>query len=589
MCESTFSTVTPATSSTSGLASSVWSQSSGGKTPQTSPTSSTSSTSTELDEGSTQLEPQADDHVDASASVAVEDNGNRLEKQGWGGSAASYAAGTPGSSYSHGCGTKRLREQTPISPQFHHAHDGSSARPSPVSDKHPQALSSDLGYPRRKKECLERSQHPRLDGQHTPGGPRSYRNQLSNSGIDEESVPCIRGDAPGGIFNTGMESSAVCCGKICGQESIERAEVEVAVNGSDGPEQDATETRPAQDAMDTCGALTHGDEDEVDFDGVEHEPLASGDHHGATSSSSGAGQGSSGKISGWVGGGESDAPLPAATCGNGDGRLNVPSSDNMVVADAKEDEASALRDAGVTGGEGFKELFPKLRRLKWKWGGLVTKLGSEYWICKAGVNTKSATVGVDKFAKKEDVVKYVRGVLRLADATLDSQLGQSGEERNQDTGGGSKDNKGNRDNRDNDETQGDGEKRPTSSEQGVPLSSMRKGRALQAALEALNPSNAPGVLQQRTAEFNQVLRFVTNSVAKASGGSLYLCGVPGTGKTQTMAHVQAKVQRMYSKVSDGALLQIGMQCGGLLVVQIRLHATCRLLQILSTGIAQMGY
>ncbi|CAN0553224.1 unnamed protein product, partial [Ectocarpus sp. 8 AP-2014] len=64
--------------------------------------------------------------------------------------------------------------------------------------------------------------------------------------------------------------------------------------------------------------------------------------------------------------------------------------------------------------------------------------------------------------------------------------------------------------------------------------STTKGRALQSALEALNPSNAPDVLKQRTMEFTQVLQFVTNSVANASGGSLYLCGVPGTGKTQTM-------------------------------------------------------
>ncbi|CAN0533149.1 unnamed protein product [Ectocarpus sp. 12 AP-2014] len=79
------------------------------------------------------------------------------------------------------------------------------------------------------------------------------------------------------------------------------------------------------------------------------------------------------------------------------------------------------------------------------------------------------------------------------------------------------------------------------------ITSTTKRRALQSALEALNPSNAPDVLKQRTTEFNQVLQFVTNSVAKASGGSLYLCGVPGTGKTQTMAHVRAEVEEKFSK------------------------------------------
>lgn len=381
-------------------------------------------------------------------------------------------------------------------------------------------------------------------------------------------MPCARGDAPGGIFNTGMGSPAIFGGKRRGYENIERAKMEVTGNGCDGPEQDSTETLPAQDAMDTCGALAQAgsfyptdqsDGDEVDFDGAEHEPLASGDNQGATSSASGAEQSSPGRISCGFGGGGSDEPLPAATCGKRGGRLNEQSSDKMVVSDTKE-EVSALRDAGVTGDEESKELFSKLNKhLKWRWGGPVTKLGSESWIFKAGVNSKTATatVGVDKFAKKEDVVEYVRGVLRLPDATLDNQDGQSSEERDQDADGDSEDDNGDRNKRNNNEAQGDGEERTTASDQRGPLVSMPKRQALQAALEALNPSNAPGVLQQRTVEFNQVLRFVTDSVARASGGSLYLCGVPGTGKTQTMAHVQAQVQKMYAKVSEGAVATKG--------------------------------
>lgn len=546
--------MTPATGASSGLASSVWSQS-----------SSTSSTATELDEGSTQLEPKADDHVDPSVSIAVEHSSNHPEKQGWGGSAVSYAAGTTGSSRSQSCGEKRLREQAPRSPQLYYARDDSSSRPSPVSDretdeKYRQALPSDLGNPRRK-ECLERSQYPRLDGHRTPGaGPRSHRNQFSISGI-EESIPCVRG-APRGIFNSGTESPASFYGNRRVDDSTERAEMEVAGNGTDGPEHARL---PAQDVIDTCGALAQGgsfypadqsDRAEMDFDGAEHEPLASGDGHGATSSASEADQISPGQISGWLGGDghcrqlRSDGLLPAATCGNRDRRSDEQSSDKILVADAKEEEASAFRDVGVTGDEDFKELFAKLRRLNWRWGGAVTSLADECWICKAGVKMKTATAGVDMFAKEEDVVKYVRRVLGLADATFDDQDGQSGGERDQDTDGDSKDDDGDGDKPDDDEAQGGGEKTTTASEQREPFVSTTKRRALQVALEALNPSHAPGVLQQRTAEFNHVLRFVTNSVGRASGGSLYLCGVPGTGKTQTMAHVQAKVQKMYAKVSE---------------------------------------
>lgn len=570
VCESTYSTVTPATSSSSGVASSVWSQSSGGKTPQTSPASSTSSTATELDEGSTQLEPKVDDQVDASVSISVEDSSGKLvKKQGWGESAASYAAGAPGSSHSQSCGAKRLREQTPRAPQLRHVQDDGSPRSNSVINeqmldaKSPQELPSDLGNPRRKKECLERSQYPRLDGHSTPGaGPISYQNQLSASSTEEQSMPCVRGDAPGGKFNNVMGAPENLCDQKRDPENDERAKV--TGTGSDGPEQALTEDMPT-DITDTCGALAQkgscyptnqSDGDEMDFDGAEYEPLGSGESHGATSS--GPRQSSPGKVSDWLGGGgysrqpRSGELLPAVTCGNHDGRLNEQSTDKMVVAHTKEDEASALRDAGVTGDEEFKELFPKLARLKWRWGGAVTRLGNECWILKARVTSKTGTIGEDKFAKTEDVVQYVRGVLGLTDATLDNQDGQSGEEGGRDTEGDSEDDNGVGDKRDNDEAQGDVEKPPAASNQRGGLVSTPKGRALQAALEALNPSNAPGVLQQRTGEFNQVLRFVTDSVARASGGSLYLCGVPGTGKTQTMAHVQAKVQKMYAKVSEGA-------------------------------------
>lgn len=545
----------------------MWSQSSGGKTPQASPASSTSSTATELDEGSTQLEPKTNDQDDASVPIAVQDIDNHLEKRGWGGSAASYPACTPKNSHAQGCGSKRLREQTPRAPQLHDVQGDSSPKPDSVGDeralnkKSPQALP---GNPRRKKECLEWSQYPRLDGQHTPGaGPRAHRNQLSNS-RKEETMACVRGDVPSFIFHSVIGSPETNHGKRRCQENDERAKVKVAGNGgSDGPEQALAENLPAQHRMDSCGALTTARSfyptdqlggDETDLNKAEREPLVSGDNHGATSSK--AARNAPGKTSGWLGdGGHTGQPrseiIPAVTCGNREGRFYGQSTHKRVFADAKVDEASALREAGVTGGEEFKDLFLKLKRgLKWRWGGAVDNLSNKRWICKAGVSSKTAKPGIDKFANDEDVVKYVRGVLGLAVSTLGDQDGQREEERDQDTTGTEGDN-GDGEKRDNSETRGEMEEQAIASNQQRPLASTPKERALQAALEALNPSNAPEVLQQRTAEFNQVLRFVTNSVARASGGSLYLCGVPGTGKTQTMAHVQAMVQKMYAKVSQG--------------------------------------
>lgn len=549
VCDSTCSTATPVTSSSSGFASSVWSHSPRSKARQIRPASSTSSTATELDEGSTQLEPKADDQVDASVSITVEDGGKHVEKRGWGGSTSSCTAGAPWNSHSQSCGAKRPREQTADAPQLHHLQrDDSSPRPSPVGDKQtpdeqsPQALPSDLVNSRWKRGCLERSQYPRLDGHRTPGaGPRSHRPQLNNLGMEEESVPCVPVDAPRHMFNSGMGSPATFCGKRRGHGSYYRAEMEVAGNGSAGPEHASAENLPAQDSMNSLHPTDQSDGDKMDFDGAEHEPLASDASHDAASSE----QGSPDKIP------RSESRLPAATCGNSGGQFDEQPADNMAVADAMEEEASALRDAGVTGDEEFKELFAKLKRLKWRWGGAVTSLGNERWICKAGVNSKTATVGVDKFAREEEVMNYVRGVLGRADATLDNEDGPSGEERYQGTEGLSEDDYGDRDMREHDKGQGEVEKIPATQDQRGPFGSTPKGRALQAALEALNPSNAPGVLQQRTTEFNQVLRFVTTSVAKASGGSLYLCGVPGTGKTQTMAHVQAEVHKIYAKVSKG--------------------------------------
>ena len=86
--------------------------------------------------------------------------------------------------------------------------------------------------------------------------------------------------------------------------------------------------------------------------------------------------------------------------------------------------------------------------------------------------------------------------------------------------------------------------------------------ALQSAVEALQPSNAPAVLKQRTAEYEKVLQFVQDSVSRSCGGSLYLCGCPGTGKTQTMAHVQEKIECTAARVRLFCMYAISKQCFG---------------------------
>ena len=103
--------------------------------------------------------------------------------------------------------------------------------------------------------------------------------------------------------------------------------------------------------------------------------------------------------------------------------------------------------------------------------------------------------------------------------------------------------------------------------EGMPLT--REEQALQTALEALHPSKAPGVMKQRATEFKRVLEFIVSSATDPSGGSLYLCGCPGTGKTQTMAHVQTEVRRVAAEVKNTPYLF------PLFLLAVRYTATCK--------------
>lgn len=558
VCGSTYSSVTPAT--TSGLASSVWSQSSGGKTPHESPALSTSSTATELDGGSTQLEQNVDGNVDESFSNSVEDNTPDENSDGVGGAAGHESSAQEGSSFHHS-GAKRLRER-PRTCQ--HDQDGSTAGCTPC-DEHrpneasPQEFAGDLNSPRRKKECLERSQYPRLNGQPTPAtGQCSYRSQRSPSVAGEGLIRRGRGDTSGGIFDGVMECPETMCTSNPMQDCDEKVDVGMTGDGIGGAfEGKSMENLLDEDSIDTYGVGARVDSpnlseqcdgEEMDFDGAEREPPSIGDNLGEMLSR--PEQNSPGKPSGTLGGGRHSRQPPPQEPLAAVRRSSQESTDKQVVVDAMKEEAAALRQAGVTGDEEPNELFCTLQsRLKWRWGGLVNKLSNDYWIYKKGASAKTAKLGVDKFATKGDVVQYVRGVLGLTNATTCNI---------NDTQRKAKRNQGRERNlvEIEDEEERDEEQETNEQEEAGPASyqrgglvSMPKGRVLQKALEALNPSNAPDVLQQRTTEFNQVLRFITNSVEKASGGSLYLCGVPGTGKTQTMTHVQAKIHEKYSKAS----------------------------------------
>lgn len=506
--------------------------------------------------------------MDGSLSNSVEDKGDNLEENSDGaGGAAEHEPGAQEGTSLRTRGAKRLREQTPRTHQ--HGQHGSGAKCARSEHGTDEALlqavvANDLNSPRPKKECLERSQYPRLSGQPTPAtGPRSYRSQLSPSVADEELVRGVRGDTRGCMFDGVMECTETVCTRPVQQVCDERAGVGMAGEGINGGalKGSSTENLLIEEDIDTSrvgvrvdspNMSEQSDGEEMDFDGAERERSSTCDNHGEALSR--PEHDSPGKIPGWLGGdGHSWQPrseelLPAVTRGSREGSSSEESTDKLMVVDARMEEAAALRQAGVAGDEEFKELFAKLKcHLKWRWGKGTHSLSNDFWIYKGGAKAKTAKLGVDKFATKDSVVQYVRGLLGLADVAACNGDEHSEEEQDQGTGGDSVE-IGDVDKRDEEDT-GEKEETGTASHQRGSLVSTPKGRVLQEALEALNPSNAPDVLQQRTTEFNQVLRFVTNSVSKASGGSLYLCGVPGTGKTQTMAHVQAKIHEKYSKAS----------------------------------------
>lgn len=320
-----------------------------------------------------------------------------------------------------------------------------------------------------------------------------------------------RYDARSDLFDGAAVSTEGSCGRHH-QESSEESEAVDNIRAG-RPKQASVETPPAQQDMSVCEMkLAAGAVAPADCDA----PTRSG----------------------------GDAPVPTVVALPV--QNNQPCSEHVPVttslpADDDAKEATAFLEAGITGKEQYKSLCTKLRKIGWKWGGRVSVLGNDVWFMKPGATAKTAQVGVGKFATTDDVVHYVRNVLRGRSATapdgegieMTKQAGSdSVDERDSDSpgAGGRVEEK-------------QGASGPT---EGTPLT--RDEQALQTALEALHPSKAPRVMKQRATEFNRVFEFVLRSATDPSGGSLYLCGCPGTGKTQTMAHVQAEVRRVAAEV-----------------------------------------
>lgn len=397
---------------------------------------------------------------------------------------------------------------------------------------------------------------------------------------------CGHRDVAGGIFGDVMACVEKSCGgflledqgaRYCRQEYLLLKQVETAENAeAEELEPKHVEALPNLDSMDACdGQVVVDDCVAKDQSGVhgeglgqdDSEPLLSGAHPGTVlprPRHSGFDE-ISGLLckDGDIQARSEETVIAPVPCDREVAALQVPNdrgqSDHLTtttapIADAKAEEAAALRAVGVTGDEGFKPLFRKLRALKWKWGPAVGPLSSDTWILKGGFSAKTARAGLEKFETPADVVLYVQEVLGLQDAAMsDGQEEES--ERNLwqsprkiieqgELDGGTVARQAGISSPD--ETVEEEAEEASQLERGEPLTS--EGQALQTALEALNPSNAPDVLKQRATEFRDVLQFITNSVTEPSGGSMYLCGCPGTGKTQTMFNVQAKIKHMASKV-----------------------------------------
>lgn len=507
--ESAYSTANGETPS--DVASYVFCPSSGGGASPESPALSVSSTVTEIETSVTPLEPSAGRgaHSQASRTPAAGGNGSERKQSGEE-SETAYEMGTA-VVCSAQPGAKRSWTQT----------------------SHVEQDQQQQQRPRPNTTFSTSSQFPRLGGPPAPPGPFFCRTVGSKQDLGQAGMETGRYDAHGGLFDGVAISAEGSCERY---HQVSSEESEAVDNGrAGGPKRASVQTMHSQQGMDVC-------EMELAADAV-----AATDRDAPTRPA-----------------GDAPTPVVVALPVQSDQQCSehVPVTTSLP-ADDDSKEAATFLEAGITGKEQFKSMCPKLRKLGWKWGGTVSVLSNDSWFMKPGMIAKTAQAGVGKFETTDDVVQYVRNILGGRGVTTPDGEGievaeqtdsDSADEQDSDSlDGGSRveEEQGTPE-----PTEGTPSTRPEPTEgtpltqpeptEGTPLT--REERALQTALEALHPSRAPGVMKQRATEFKRVLEFILSSATDPSGGSVYLCGCPGTGKTQTMAHVQAEVRRVAAEV-----------------------------------------
>lgn len=449
-------------------------------------------------------------------------------------------------------GTKRVRPHA-IGEGQSSALDGHEAISS-------ASLPAILDNRRRKKQCLDRNQHPRLAGPPAGAvGPLSHRNSCIHRESEDAEMEEFRDGET--VSDAAESSTASLDGTQLELEYTKGFDYKQNFLQLEAPhdELERSEHNSSQTATESFRRRRNSTDSEETEKRLAVTQQATRSFICDTVQSSRSGvlprpKQHTGKLTGW---------LPVDPLERSQTAASIPSPScfatrlTSTVQQASTDEESAaatvgrapsiginsaeaadLRRVGVTGKEDFQQLIKKLKKLKWRYGGPVNKLetSSNSWIMRPGATAKTAQTGVDKFATNFDVIRYVRQVLGLS-ADGDSSSGHSES-----------------DSEEEDARSHDISEPALELGGGVSISREQpltpEMQDLQRALESLRPSNTPAVLKQRSTEFRKVLQFLTDRIEEPSGGSMYLCGCPGTGKTQTMAHVQAEIQKLSTEVCE---------------------------------------
>lgn len=238
--------------------------------------------------------------------------------------------------------------------------------------------------------------------------------------------------------------------------------------------------------------------------------------------------------------------VPVTFCSRERSNADLEEMGGVSTVDAKAEEAEAFRRGGIIGEENFSALSRKLIKLKWRWGPPVDKMAtsSDRWLMKPGAKARTAVTGVDRFEPNEHVVQYVRDVLGFGDICEDEE-----EENDSASEGEASDDEAEAHKQGKNGSPGDS---VAGEDEGMERNMVelrgQKIQQLEEALEALTSAKAPQVVSERKREFSEVLQFLESGAETSSGGSMYLCGCPGTGKSLTMSLVQAAIENRGAKV-----------------------------------------